>query len=275
MSLLRPLDGKKKIALTDFDPDECGTESRPEAERRLDQLGRELSELAELLYAAQETPLLIVLQGMDTAGKDGTIRSVMGYTNPQSCRVASFKAPTPVELAHDFLWRIHSETPGKGEIVIFNRSHYEDVLVVRVRNLVPPTVWRGRYDHINHFERMLSDHGTILLKFFLHISKDEQEQRLLDREKDPTKAWKLSPQDWKERELWDNYQQAYQDALNKCATPHSPWYVVPSNHKWFRNLAVAEIIVETLRPLRETWMRRLQEIGAEELKQLRSMRQSH
>jgi PPK2 family polyphosphate:nucleotide phosphotransferase len=273
MALLERLEGKGKIRLKDFDPDAHGDLKREEAEARMEELGKEMTELQDLLYAAQETPLLIVLQGLDTAGKDGTITHVMGYMNPQSCSVASFKVPTPLELAHDFLWRVHAETPGKGRVVIFNRSHYEDVLVVRVHNLVPTAVWKDRYGDINHFEALLADNGTILLKFFLHISNAEQKQRLLDREKDPTKAWKLSPADWKERELWDDYQAAYEDAINKCAAPHAPWFIVPSNHKWFRNLAIAETIVEALRPLRKGWMQRLQEIGAEELKQLRAQRQ--
>lgn len=275
MALLKPLDGKKKIQLKDFDPDNHANLNREEAEARTAELGKELTELEDLLYAAQETPLLIVLQGLDTAGKDGTITHVMGYLNPQSCRVASFKVPTAVELAHDFLWRIHAETPGKGRVAIFNRSHYEDVLIVRVHNLVPPKVWKRRYDQINDFERLLADSGTVILKFFLHISKDEQEERLLAREKDPTKAWKLSADDWKERERWDDYQEAYEDALNKCATPHAPWFIVPADRKWFRNVAIAETIVETLRPLRGVWERRLREIGAEELKRLRALRQSH
>lgn len=275
MALLKKLDGSKKIKLKDFDPDATEGLKRDEADRETEKLEAELSELQDLLYAAQSTPGLIVLQGLDTAGKDGTISHVMRYLNPQSCRVASFKVPTPVEAAHDFLWRVHSETPGKGSVAIFNRSHYEDVLVVRVHNLVPPDVWKKRYEEINNFERLLRDNGTIIMKFFLHISKDEQEQRLLDREKDPTKAWKLSPQDWKEREFWDDYQAAYEDVLNKCATPDAPWYVVPANHKWFRNVAIAETIAETLRPFRKTWMQRLEEIGAEELKQLRAMRQHH
>jgi PPK2 family polyphosphate:nucleotide phosphotransferase len=275
MALLQRLDGKKKIQLKEFDPDEDGGLKRPEADERSIKLLQELTELQDLLYAAQETPVLIVLQGLDTAGKDGTIRHVMGSMNPQSCRVASFKVPTPVEVAHDFLWRIHSETPGKGNVTIFNRSHYEDVLVVRVHNLVPPEVWKERYDHINNFEKLLTDSGTIVIKFFLHISKDEQEKRLLEREKDPTKAWKLSPIDWKERELWDQYQDAYLDAINRCAKPNAPWYVVPANHKWFRNIAIAETLVETLRPKRDNWMRRLHAIGTEELKALRAMRQAH
>ncbi|HLK57113.1 MAG TPA: PPK2 family polyphosphate kinase [Chthonomonadaceae bacterium] len=275
MSLLKRLDGSKPIRLKDYNPAEDGGLDRPKAEALSAKYCMELEELQDLLYAAQETPVLIVLQGLDTAGKDGTIRHVLAAMNPQSCRVASFKVPTPVEAAHDFLWRIHAETPGKGNVAIFNRSHYEDVLVVRVHNLVPPDVWKDRYDDINHFEGLLADNGAIILKFFLYISNEEQEQRLRDREKDPTKAWKLSAADWKERDFWDAYLAAYEDALNKCAKPHAPWYVVPANHKWFRNAAIAETLVETLRPFRDKWMKRLEEIGAEELKQLRAMRQHH
>jgi PPK2 family polyphosphate:nucleotide phosphotransferase len=275
MALLSPIDGRKKISLAEFDPDFDGGLDKKEAEDRAMELEKELSELQELVYAAQETPVLIVLQGLDTAGKDGTIIHAMGSMNPQGCRVASFKVPTPVELAHDFLWRVHSEVPGKGNIVIFNRSHYEDVLVVRVHKLITEDVCKARYEHINGFEQLLAESGTIILKFFLHISKDEQEKRLLAREKDPTKAWKLSPADWKERELWDSYQSAYEEAINCCSRPHAPWYIVPANHKWFRNLAIAEALVKSLRPHREKWMDRLRKIGAEELKQLRAMRQTH
>ena len=275
MALLKRLDGSKTIRLKDYNTAEDGGLKRPEAEALSTKHCAELEELQDLLYAAQETPVLIVLQGLDTAGKDGTIRHVLAAMNPQSCRVASFKVPTPVEAAHDFLWRIHSETPGKGNVVIFNRSHYEDVLVVRVHNLVKPDVWKSRYDDINHFEKLLADNDAVILKFFLYISKEEQEQRLLDREKDPTKAWKLSAGDWKEREYWDDYLAAYEDAINKCAKPHAPWYVVPANHKWFRNAAIAETLVETLRPFREKWMTRLKDMGATELNELRAMRQQH
>lgn len=275
MALLQKLTGSKKVKLADIDPDFDGGLEKAEAEKRTDSLCKELDDLQELLYAAQTTPVLIVLQGMDTSGKDGTISHVMSYMNPQSCRVASFKAPTPLELAHDFLWRVHSETPGKGMITIFNRSHYEDVLVVRVHKMVPPNVIEERYNQINHFEKLLADADTVIVKFLLHIDKDEQKKRLLDREKDPTKAWKLSPADWQERELWDQYQEAFEMAVNRCSAAQAPWYVVPANHKWYRDLAVAETLVETLRPYRKQWEGRLKEIGAEELKNLRAMRQSH
>ncbi len=275
MSEIIRCDGGAKIKLSEIDPAATGKMTREKAEAKVSKLGEELLELQNLLYAAQETPLLIVLQGMDTAGKDGTIRSVIGFMNPQGCRVASFKVPTPAEASHDFLWRVHAETPGKGEVAIFNRSHYEDVLVARVHNLVPPEVWKKRYEDINHFEGLLKDNGAVVLKFFLHISKDEQKERLLAREKDPTKAWKLSPADWKERDFWSDYQAAYEDAVNKCATPHAPWYIVPADHKWHRNLVVAETIAAALRPLRDGWMRQLKARGATELKELRAQRQAH
>ena len=275
MSLLKRLDGSKPIRLKDYNTSEDGGLKREEAEKRSEKLCAELEELQELLYAAQTTPVLIVLQGLDTAGKDGTIRHVLAAMNPQSCRVASFKVPTPLEAAHDFLWRVHSEAPGKGNITIFNRSHYEDVLVVRVHDLVKPDVWKARYDHINNFEKLMADSDTIILKFFLYISKDEQEERLKAREQDPTKAWKLSAADWKERDFWDDYLKAYEDVVNKCAKPHAPWFVVPADHKWFRDIAIAETVVETLRPFKDKWLKRLKDVGAVELKQLRAMRQNN
>lgn len=275
MTLLKPLDGSKKIKLNDFDPSDTGKVARLDAQEQTTKLLDELSDLQTLLYAAQQTPVLIVLQGMDTAGKDGTIRGLSTALNPLSCRVASFKVPTPLELAHDFLWRVHAETPGKGTLTIFNRSHYEDVLVARVHNLVPKLVWQARYDLINQFEELVASNGTIILKFFLQISNAEQERRLHEREQDPTKAWKLSPQDWKERELWDDYQAAYEDALNRCSAPHSPWYIVPADHKWYRNLAITEAIVSSLRPSKEGWLDKLKQVGTEEMKQLRAMRQQH
>ncbi len=268
-------DGSKKLNLKKVDPRDTGSVSREDAERTTLDLLAELAELQDLLYAAGETAVLIVLQGLDTAGKDGSIQHVMGAMNPQSCRVASFKVPTPVEAAHDFLWRIHAEAPAHGNVAIFNRSHYEDVLVVRVHNLVPENVWRGRYDMINTFEKLLSDASTVIIKYMLHISKDEQEKRLIEREKDPTKAWKLSPADWKERELWDDYQQAYEDAINNCSSKVAPWFVVPADHKWYRNLVLAQTLVDALRPYRKSWERRLKTIGSSELQQLRAMRQSH
>ncbi len=222
----------------------------------------ELIELQELLYAVRSHSVLVILQGRDTSGKDGTIRHVAGPLNSQSCSVASFKVPTEEELAHDFLWRVHAQTPPSGDIRIFNRSHYEDVLVVRVHKLAPKEVWRQRYEHINAFEQLLADSGTIILKFYLHISKEEQKQRLLEREKDPVKSWKLSVNDWKEREHWDDYTAAYEDALNRCSTKHAPWFIVPADKKWFRNLAVAETLRNALMPFKKSWLEKMRRVRA-------------
>jgi PPK2 family polyphosphate:nucleotide phosphotransferase len=264
MSYAHKITGSKKIRLKNFDPEDDGGLQREEAEVQLAKLIDELVELQEILYAASQMSVLIVLQGMDTSGKDGTIRLVTGPLNSQSCDVASFKVPTPIELAHDFLWRVHQQTPARGFIRIFNRSHYEDVLAARVLKLVKKKVWKARYEQINHFEQLLAGNNTLILKFYLHISKDEQERRLLAREEDRTKYWKLSVGDWQNRELWDDYLTAYEDALNKCSTKAAPWYVVPANKKWFRNLAVAEVIVDALRPHRKQWLDSLSERGERE-----------
>lgn len=261
MSLTHRIDPGKKAALSSIDPQDDSGLTREDAEPRVEALGRELTDLQELLYAAGQHGLLIVLQGRDTAGKDGTIRHLLNFMNAQGTAIAPFKVPTPKEIAHDFLWRVHMVTPGKGESVIFNRSHYEDVLVVRVHDLAPKDVWSQRYEHINRFEKLLADSNTIVLKFMLHISKEEQEERLLAREQDTAKAWKLAVRDWQEREFWDAYTDAYEDALTKCSTDHAPWQVVPANKKWFRNLAITETIVETLRPYRDGWVERLEMIG--------------
>jgi PPK2 family polyphosphate:nucleotide phosphotransferase len=212
----------------------------------LDQLNDRLEVLQEKLWAEGERGVLVVLQGMDTSGKDGTIRHVFDGVNPLGVRVASWKAPTEEERAHDFLWRIHPKMPGKGEMVIFNRSHYEDVLVVRVRNLAPKKVWKARYEQINQFEKLCADTGTTILKFFLHIDRDEQKERLEERLADPLKSWKFRTGDLEDRALWDDYMTAYEDALAKTTTPWAPWYVVPANRKWFRNLVVATALVEAL-----------------------------
>lgn len=236
---------------------------KEKAAEELTRLVAELGELEDLLYYAGKQSVLIVLQGMDTSGKDGTIRFLLDGFNGQSNRVASFKVPTPEELAHDFLWRVHQETPGKGELVIFNRSHYEDVLVVRVHDIVPKEVWSKRYQHIRNFENNLLDSNTIILKFFLHISKDEQEERLLAREQEVEKAWKLSAGDWKERQFWDDYQSAYADALTECGTKSAPWTVVPADQKWYRNLVVAQAVADTLRPYKASWLASLEKVGNE------------
>ncbi len=272
MSYLQKLTGKAPIKLSAFDPEYDAGLTKDEGEERLKALSKRMTDLQELLYAASDHSLLIVLQGRDTSGKDGTIKAVMGPLNSLGCNVASFKVPTEKERAHDFLWRVHQQTPGKGEITIFNRSHYEDVLVVRVHELAPKPVWQARYDHINAFEKLVADSNTIILKFYLHISKAEQEQRLIEREQDTTKAWKLSVGDWKEREHWNAYTRAYEDAVNRCATPHAPWFVVPANKKWFRNLAVAEAIVNALKPYEKSWRQRLDEIGQKELASIQAWR---
>lgn len=222
---------------------------KSEAGRRTKQLNERLEELQELLYADGAHKLLIVLQAMDTGGKDGTIRHVFDGTNPQGVKVASFKKPTPEELAHDYLWRVHEHTPGSGQITIFNRSHYEDVLVVRVHELVPEERWRKRYDHINAFEALLADEGTTILKFFLHISKEEQKERLQARLDEPHKQWKFARGDLAERRRWDAYAAAYEEALTRTSTERAPWYVVPADRKWYRNLVVSSVIVETLERL--------------------------
>ncbi len=237
-------------------------------------LSKELGELQQLLAAAQHHSLLIVLQGMDTSGKDGTIRHVMAQVNPLGCEVRSFKGPNSRELVHDFLWRIHRVVPGRGMISIFNRSHYEDVLVVRVHDLVPERVWRQRYTAINNFENLLAQNDMIILKFYLHISYEEQEKRLLARQEDRTKAWKLSSADWVERKFWNDYQQAYEDALSRCSTSDAPWYIVPANRKWYRNLLVARTLVSTLRPYKKEWQADLVKRGAQELARIEKLQQA-
>jgi PPK2 family polyphosphate:nucleotide phosphotransferase len=263
-----------RIKLKDFDPSDTAGVKRDKAESKTEEYLTEVIELQELLYAAGAQSLLVVLQGRDTSGKDGVIRHVFGPLNSQSCSVASFKVPTPEELAHDFLWRVHAQTPGVGYIRVFNRSHYESVLVERVHKLVPPDVWKRRFDDINAFERTLVDSSTIILKFYLHISKDEQEKRLLDREKDPTKAWKLSVGDWQEREYWDDYTEAYEDALNKCSSKSAPWFIVPANKKWFRNLAVAEAVRDALAPFKSKWLEKLDVMGRERKQAIDEYRRS-
>lgn len=216
---------------------------------KLLELNGRLDALQEALWAEHRHKVLVVLQGMDTSGKDGTIRHVFEGVNPLGVRVAAFKTPTEEELDHDFLWRVHSKVPGRGEIVIFNRSHYEDVLAARVRGIVPPEVWRPRYDQINDFERLLAETGTVILKFFLFIDRDEQKERFQARLDDPAKQWKFRRGDLEDRQLWDEYMKAYEDALSRTSQEHAPWYVVPSNKKWFRNLVVATILVKALEDL--------------------------
>jgi PPK2 family polyphosphate:nucleotide phosphotransferase len=205
-----------------------------------------LREQQHLLYADRRYALLIVLQALDAGGKDGTIRHVMSGVNPQGCEVTSFKAPSTTELAHDYLWRVHHAVPSLGNIGIFNRSHYEDVLIVRVHRLVPEEVWSRRYRQINDFERMLTQNGVTILKFFLHISKEEQKRRFEARMQDSSRNWKLSLPDFEERQHWDDYQEAYQEALQKCSSEWAPWYIIPANRKWLRNHIIADVIVKAL-----------------------------
>ncbi len=237
----------RKVKLAEIDPDFTDHhKSKASVMEKLDKYNKRLRELQYLLYAENKQSLLICLQALDAAGKDGTINHVLGNMNPQGTRVHGFKVPSHEEAAHDFLWRIHRQTPGKGEVVIFNRSHYEDVLVVRVHDLVPERVWSKRYGLINDFEKGLINNGTRIIKFFLHISPDEQLRRFKKRIDDPARHWKISESDYSERALWPKYTEAYADALGETSTKHAPWYVIPSNKKWFRNLAVSKIVVETL-----------------------------
>jgi PPK2 family polyphosphate:nucleotide phosphotransferase len=261
-----------RVRLKDIDPSESGGLDKADGQKRFVELNAELDVLQEELSAAGTHSVLMVLQGMDTSGKDGAIRAVMNNLNPQGVRVESFKVPTEDELAHDFLWRVHRVTPGQGVFGVFNRSHYEDVLVVRVHDLVPEKVWKTRYEHINQFEALLADSGTIIVKFFLHISRDEQEERLREREQEVGKAWKLSAGDWREREKWDAYQEAYEDALSLCSTKVAPWWVVPANRKWFRNLAISEILVDTLRGYRDHWRGALEDLSKAKLAELEAYR---
>jgi PPK2 family polyphosphate:nucleotide phosphotransferase len=237
----------KKVKLASYDPDATlGWQKGRKAKESAEKAVAKLDDLQYLLYAERRRALLIVFQGLDASGKDGTIRHVMSGINPQGCRVTSFKEPSAEEKAHDFLWRIHAAAPKIGEFGVFNRSHYEDVLVVRVHNLVSKDIWSHRYDQINEFEGILTANNVVILKFFLHISKDEQKKRFLQRLDDPKKQWKISEADFNERKYWDEYQKAYEDALERCSPSHAPWFVIPANKKWFRNLAVSHIIVETL-----------------------------
>jgi PPK2 family polyphosphate:nucleotide phosphotransferase len=240
-----------RVRLDDLDPSYFGGRRShetaiPEIQSHLQKIDR----LQYLMYAEKKRSLLIVLQGLDAGGKDGVVRHILTGMDPAGCRVVAFKQPTPEELGHDFLWRVHLRVPAKGEVAIFNRSHYEDVLVVRVHQLVPDNVWSKRYDLINDFERALvMENDTTVLKFFLHISKDEQLARFKRRLDDPARRWKISEADYKEREHWDDYVGAFEDMLHRTSTAHAPWFVIPSNHKWFRDLAVSQIITRTLEGL--------------------------
>jgi PPK2 family polyphosphate:nucleotide phosphotransferase len=239
--------------IADVDPDFTdAAHDKHSAEAELAKLETKLRALQYRLYAEGQRSVLICLQALDAGGKDGTVNHVLGAMNPQGTRVHGFKVPSPIEAAHDFLWRVHQQVPAKGEVVVFNRSHYEDVLVVRVHKLVPREVWSQRYDLINAFERDLAAAGTHVLKFYLHISKAEQLRRFKQRLDDPERQWKISEADYTERAFWSAYQAAYEDAIRQTSTKHAPWYVIPANHKWFRNLAVSKIVVEALESLKMT-----------------------
>ena len=240
----------KKVNLANFDPNYTGKyKSKKEMRKRLLKTQAEIIELQELLYAESKHALLIVLQAMDAGGKDGTIKHVMGAINPQGCDVVSFKVPSDEEASHDFLWRAHKAAPSQGKIVIFNRSHYEDVLVTRVHNFVSESTWKKRYDQINNFEKILAQNQITVLKFFLYISKDEQKARFRERIENPDKHWKFSPTDLRERAHWDDYMEAFEDVFNRCNTKWGRWHIVPANDKRYRDLVVAETIAKALRGL--------------------------
>ena len=264
---------KTAVNLKEWDPDDLSAfkGGKAKAEPQLVKSSARLSGLQGVLYAEHKHKVLMVLQALDCGGKDRTIEHVFKGVNPQGVRVGAFKAPTPIELDHDYLWRVHRQTPGRGEITIFNRSHYEDVLAVRVHDLVPKKVWRRRYQQINDFERMLAEEGVTIVKFYLHISKDEQRKRQRERLKDLRKKWKFNAGDLQDRELWGDYMKAYEEALSETSTDWAPWYVVPANHNWYRNLVVASVLVETLERLKMSYpapkidvKKMLQELGGKE-----------
>lgn len=259
---IRPIisNGKMKLASIDTNST-CGfVGDKSTTAAILDEMSARLTTLQTVLYAEQKHKILIVLQAMDTGGKDGVIRKVFSGINPQGVRVANFKAPTPPELAHDYLWRVHSQVPAKGELVVFNRSHYEDVLITRVHGWIDDATAKRRFRQINQFEALLVEEGTTILKFFLHISKDEQKQRLQDRLDDPAKTWKFNIGDLAEREKWDDYQRVYEDAINQTSSPHAPWHVVPADRKWIRDLYVSSVLVKTLEDLKMAYPRPAQDL---------------
>jgi PPK2 family polyphosphate:nucleotide phosphotransferase len=273
MALAHKIKPGEKVRLDDVKTNADSGLTEEEARKRTAKLRQELDELQEMLYAAGMNGALIVLQGRDTSGKDGTIRHLSTCLNVQHTIVSSFKQPTPIELKHDFLWRVHPCVPARGMISIFNRSHYEDVLAVRIHDLAPKKVWKARFDQINEFEALLAAGDTVILKFLLHISKDEQERRLLAREQDPEKTWKLSASDWRERDFWDKYTEAYEEVLEKCSTEDAPWFVVPADHKWYRDLCITQAIVDALRPYEKEWKKSLKELAKNEVAELVASRE--
>jgi PPK2 family polyphosphate:nucleotide phosphotransferase len=251
----------RKVRLDDVPAEPPKGMTREKAERRFASLGKALFDLQDAMFGAKVHSVLVVLQGRDGAGKDGSIKHVVGCLNPRGVSVTSFGVPTTEERQHDFLWRVHRHAPRLGEFSIFNRSHYEDVLVVRVHGLAPKKLWQARFEHIRDFEQLLAEHGTIILKYFLHITKNEQKERLLEREADPEASWKLNPNDLKECDHWEDFTRAYEDAIAETAAGHAPWIVVPANAKWYRNLVIAESIVDALRDHRKDWEKKLEHMG--------------
>ena len=264
----------RKVRLDDISAEPPRGITKEKAAKRLAELGEAMFRLQDAMFGAKTQSVLVVLQGRDGAGKDGAIKHVAGFLNPRGVAVTSFGVPTLEERQHDFLWRVHRHAPRLGEFAIFNRSHYEDVLVVRVQELAPKKLWKQRFGHIADFEELLAEHGTIVLKYFLHITKDEQEKRLLEREEDPATAWKLNPNDWKERERWDAYTEAYEEAISRTAAPHAPWTVVPANAKWYRNLVIAESIAAALRDHEKLWKSTLTAMGRKGREELAAYRRS-
>jgi len=249
----QPIKIVSPIRLRDFNPDYHEGLDKDDTREKTERLCERIGELQQLLYADSRHSLLIVLQGMDTSGKDGVVKHVLDAVNPAGVETANFKAPSREELAHDFLWRIHKALPRYGNIGVFNRSHYEDVIAVRVLKLQPPHVWRARYEQINAFEKHLVANNLVVLKFFLHISREEQAERLSERLKDPRKNWKFQPEDLKMRALWNQFMKAYEDAVNRCSTPDAPWHIIPANRKWYRDYIVAKVVVKAMENMRLKW----------------------
>lgn len=255
-----------KIRLKDFDPAYCGRMEKEAAQAQTIEWGRRIGELEQLLYANARHAVVILFQGMDASGKDGAVRRVLEFVNPAGIQVANFKTPSAEETAHDYLWRVHKAVPPFGHIGIFNRSHYEEVLIVRVLNLQPPEIWRERFEQINSFEKFLAENRVRLLKFFLHISKEEQAERFKDRLRDPSKNWKFSLDDLKMRDHWDAFQEAYEEALNRCSTPHARWHVVPADRKWYRDYVIAQTVVKALEDFQMRWPRPKEDLSRIKIK---------
>jgi|SRR6267378_2263994 len=268
-------DEPAKVKLARISEEPPAKSTKQEARDRLEKIGEELFELQNWMWGARTHSVLLVLQGRDAAGKDGAVKHMSGALNPRGVAVTSFGVPTQEEREHDFLWRVHWPAPRAGRFAIFNRSHYEDVLAARVKGLAPKPVWKERYGLINAFERTLAAANCIILKFFLHITREEQEKRLLAREKDPADAWKLSLDDWKDRELWDEFTEAYEDVIGRCASPDAPWIVVPANAKWYRDLVIGEALVAALRPHRQEWRKTLDAEGKVRRRDLKEWRAKH